>query len=434
MKEIPWRHVHFTGIGGVGMCGLALICRDFGIAVSGTDAAPSNNLTLLSEAGASVAAEHAERLTETPEILVYSTAIPETNPERQAAVDRGIPQCRRGEFLPQLAQFFPVRVSCAGSHGKTTISAMLSHLLRECDLNPGYLVGGMPVGFDRPASAGDREILVTEVDESDATQALMDSTHAIVSNVEDDHCWNVGGPDKLDECFRTFAFRSDRLVTIDSPKTRELFTDHPNVSFISTMALPTDLRIRIPGEHNRVNATLALEVALQLGVTRDSALQALENFGGVDRRMSVRYDSSRVTIVEDYAHHPTEVRATVSALREAYPGRLLTVVFQPHRFERVARYCDEFCDALSQADSVVVTAPFAAWTEDADLADPSRIADGIRVPSRYVDDDYDALAKDLVQITADGSVVAVLGAGDVTKLIKPLTHNFMEREEQAYAD
>lgn len=427
MKTVPWQHLHFTGIGGVGMCGLGLICRDLGIDVSGTDAVPSRNLTLLTDAGATVSTGHTDTLPGTPDCLIYSSAVPEDNTERLIAWQRGIPCYRRGEFLAQLSRLFPTCISCAGSHGKTTISAMLSHLLRECGQNPGYLIGGMPVGFDRPANAGDGHTLVTEVDESDGTQALMESTHAIVSNVDDDHCWSVGGPDKLDDCFRTFGFNSGKLVTVDTPKTRELFADHPDVCF--QMAPPADLELAIPGEHNRINAALALEMAIQLGVDRIAALSALKTFAGVDRRMSVRFDSPRMTIVEDYAHHPTEVRATIAALRDAYPGRTLTVVFQPHRFERIARYRDAFSDALSQADSVVVTAAFSAWTDDGHLAAASRIADGIRVPARYVDDDYEALAKDLAGTTADGGVLAVLGAGDVTKLIEPLTRKFKTGEK-----
>ena len=265
LRQVPWAHVHFTGIGGVGMTGLALILRDFGVRVSGSDAAESRNLALLRERGAQIQVGHDAAHLAQPDLLVYSSAVAEDNPERAAAAERNIRTIRRGEFLAELAAFFPTRVAIAGSHGKTTVSAMLSHILIEVGSEPGYMVGGEVAGRAAPAGAGRGEILVTEVDESDGTQARMQSTHAIVINAEDDHCWSVGGEDALKQCFRDFAAKADFVLAFESPSTRELFGDLRQAEFFPDSAVRTDLELLLPGRHNRINASLAVRLAECLG-------------------------------------------------------------------------------------------------------------------------------------------------------------------------
>ncbi len=417
---MKWRQIHFTGIGGVGMTGLALILADLGVQVSGTDAADPKNLELLAARGVEVHIGHDAKHVGRPDVLVYSTAVPEANCERRCAAKLGIRQVCRGDFLAELAQLFPRRVAVAGSHGKTTVSAMLSHLLIEAGWEPGYLVGGSVTGREFPARAGKGEILVTEVDESDGTQAKMHSTHAIVTNVEDDHCWSLGGVENLKQCFRDFAGNSEYLLAWDTPAARELFGTHPNVEFRSKTYQGPNLRV--PGRHNRSNAALAIRMAVKLGLAEEDARRAILSFQGVDRRLSIRWAENGITVVEDYAHHPTELREAILTLRETWPGARLRVVFQPHRHERVARYAAEFSRVLSQADEVVVTAPFAAWLEDADVADPKVIAANIGgIPAEYSDAPYEELAARLAETAQTGDLIAVIGAGTITKLIEPLT-------------
>ncbi len=425
MQGLPWRHVHFTGIGGVGMTGLALILDDFGVSVSGTDMVSSINTELLSSRGGTIHIGHGADQVTNPDLLVFSSAVRPDNPERQQAEKQGIPQIRRGDFLAELANLFPQRVSCAGTHGKTTCSAMLSHILIETGREPGFMVGGTVPGRDCPATAGAKQVLVTEVDESDATQAKMKSTHAIVTNAEDDHCWSVGGVEKLKECFRTFAGRSDFLLVYDLPETRELFNDHPNVEFLSAAAVRMDLGPRIVGDHNRVNASLCVRMAQKLGVPEADAIASLQTFLGVDRRQSVRFENHMVKLIEDYAHHPTEVRATIQALREMHPDHRLRVVFQPHRFERIARYAADFSRELAAADDVIVVPTFAAWLEDSEKGDPKGIAENIKgTPARFDERPYEELAADLADSTNPGDVLAVFGAGSVTKLVPLLVTAF----------
>lgn len=430
-SPLPWRAVHFVGAGGVGMAGLAHILADWGVAVTGTDAVDSPMLASLAARGLDMRAPHGRTVPADADLVVYSNAVPGDNPERQDAASKGIPTCLRGEFLARLAAYFPAVVAVAGSHGKTTTAAMLAHILRHCGADPGFLVGGSLPGWPRAAGAGARTVLVTEVDESDGTQALMRSTLAVVVNVEDDHCWSLGGIEALEQCFRTFADRAEELLAWDSPAIRRLFADHPAPVFLGEDDLPVE--ISVPGRHNRINASLAVAAAVRLGVDRDAALAALRCFPGVDRRLSVRYRSAAgaAVMVEDYAHHPTELRAALSALRESYPGHRLEVVFQPHRFERVLRYSAEFAACLGTADRVVVCRPFAAWREDASLADPADIVRRIppAVPARYAEESLPELARELAKSPGPAPrAIAVVGAGDIHELIAPLRRELVDAE------
>lgn len=424
--------VHFIGIGGVGMSGLATILAQRGVRVSGSDEADSPVLARLARFGVQVTVGHRPENVGAPALAVFSSAVVPTNPELCEAQRRGVPCCRRGEFLAQLAREFATVVTVAGSHGKTTTSAMLAHILREAGRHPGHLVGGDVNGWDAPAAAGAGHILVTEVDESDGTQALVRSTHALVTNIDDDHCWSLGGVEALEQCFVRFAESAERVYYFDHPTSRRLFAGHRAARLVTDADIPAGLALQLPGLHNRRNATLAVCVARELGIAEGEALAALASFAGVSRRLSERYrspDDSEV-VVEDYAHHPAELRASLQALRERFPRHRLVAVFQPHRFERVKRYGAEFASILdSMADEAVVTAPFAAWLQDGDVADPRDIAEGIRgIPARFWDGSLESMADTLVGDAASGPVLfAVIGAGDIGRLAGLLRERLSER-------
>ena len=424
---LPWKHAHFIGIGGVGMSGLAFILLENGVTVSGSDQAPSLACRRLRVRGATVFTGHdRSHLPAEADLVVYSSAVTEENPERREADRRGLTSLRRGAFLARLATCYDTSVAVAGSHGKTTTTAMLAHILRENGKRPGYLVGGDIPAWPASAAAGAGRILVTEVDESDATQALMSSTYAVVTNVEDDHAWSVGGLEALEHCFREFAHRAASVVAWDTDTTRRLFSDHRDVSFVADTDIAPGLGLPLGGLHNRRNATLACRVARQLGVSPADSRAALASFPGVARRLTCHFrapDGSLI-LLEDYAHHPTELRAVMQTFRNDYPHHALTVVFQPHRFERVKRYSTEFTDILGGADRVVVTAPFAAWRQDAALADPRYIATAIEAcPASYWDGPLEKLAEQLcrqVRGRREPQLIAVVGAGDVAGVIPPL--------------
>lgn len=400
------QRLHFVGVGGAGMVGLARICHEFGAKVSGSDAKDSANLDSLCELGIAVHVGIDPDRVGPVDRVVYSSAIPADHPERALA-----PAVRRGVFLAELATAYRRPVGIAGSHGKTTITAMLSHILHRSGLRNGWLIGGDVPGIPS-AAAGDGDIFVSEVDESDQTQAAFHSVEAIVVNADDDHCWSVGGEAALDACFRSFAANSQHLTAWDSPRTRALFAD--SATYISQV--PDKLRIPQTGEHNRCNAALAVAVAARLGVSEGDAIAAMADFPGVDRRLTLHLEHP-IGLVEDYAHHPTEITASLQALREAHPARHLRVVFQPHRNERVRRYCAEFARALSAADSVIVTPTFDAWVDDAGISKASDIAEACSCKTDYSALPWPALATHIANSAKPGDIIIIMGAGNVAELV-----------------
>ena len=423
-----YRKIHFTGAGGVGVSGLAHIALDMGCDISCSDAADSAVLQRLREHVAERFGEAERRvvvghmsLPEGTELLVYSSAVPESDPERSEASAKGIPQMRRGDFLNLLALDFTIRIAVSGSHGKTTTSAMITHILKRCGMNPGYMIGGNVNGWSRSASLGGGKILVTEVDESDGSQAGFPATMAIVMNIDDDHSWGLGGTRSLERCFIELGLRSRQLLTWRSETTERLFGEWRKAVLVDAPAN----NIPLHGWHNRINAAMAFKVCEMLGVNAHDALVALDDFPGVSRRMSERAkstDGSRV-LVEDYAHHPTELDATLAALRETYPDKRLLVVFQPHRIERVERYGARFAELLSKTDWCCVVETFAAWRTDGRTADvKSLIADKVKPPCPVVANSPEAIAALAAPVWLEGSpaVLAVIGAGDVTRAIAEL--------------
>ncbi len=417
--------VHFIGAGGVGVAGLAHIAADLGWTVTGSDAAPSPMLETLRARGLAVTAPHGDAVPGEPDAVVYSSAIGADNAELADARRRGLRCVRRGEFLGEMARAFRTVVAVAGSHGKTSTTAMLAHICREAGLAPGFLVGGQVNGWPRAAAAGDGSLLVTEVDESDGTQVFTAASLAVVVNVEDDHCWSHGGVARLQDCFVQFARRAGRVLAWESPTVARLFGGWPTVRLAGPADAPAGLAVPQPGAHNRTDATLALLAAEWLGVPEATALAALATFPGVSRRLSVRQRSAdgRRLLVEDYAHHPTELEATLAALRESRPGVPLLVVFQPHRHERVRRYGRRFSELLgAYAERVWVMAPFAAWTaggaERAAAAIAGDIPGGRGV---YVDGGPEAVAASVrAELARRGEAaytLAVIGAGDVTRVV-----------------
>lgn len=438
--SFPWQSVHFIGIGGVGMSGMATILLDARVRVTGSDMAASSFTRRLGVRGVRVCCEHAaENVPADTDVVVFSSAVTDENPEMLAAARLGIRRVRRGEFLAELAQSFPVVVSVAGSHGKTTTTAMLAHILRAAGKRPGYMVGGEVVGWYSPAGAGAGRVLITEVDESDGTQAAMRSTWAVITNIEDDHCWSVGGVHALESCFAQFANRAETVLAWDTPETRRILPAEKLPEFLGDADIPTALALRLPGQYNRRNAALAVRVATALGVPEPTALQALAGFGGAKRRMTLHYrsgDEARA-VIEDYAHHPTELQAFLEAVRAEYPEHCLVAVFQPHRYERIKRYAEEFARILGRADSVVVTQPFAAWRSDDDIADPARIAEAVRDgPSRYFDGTLESLADELIRAVAPGekALFTVIGAGTIAALAPALKRRLTDRELDELAD
>ncbi len=406
------KHLHFIGIGGAGMAPLAQLSLESGITVTGSDSAVSSKSEHLKTLGAKVFAGHkAEQLPPETDLVVYSSAVTEENPERRRASELGIPQLRRGEFLGEFSRRFQRVTAASGSHGKSSITAMLCTILESCNCDSGALVGAAR-NDGESARLGDGDIFVTEVDESDGTHICVAPHLGIVPNIDEDHEWSVGGAEALKENFRTFGRNSRHLLIADTPFLREFFKDHPQLH-----AAPQP--DSFAGFHGFMakNAALAVHGAVLLGIPYDKALEAVSTFSGIERRMGVLAREGEKVILEDYAHHPTEVRSSIELARLLYPGKELYVVFQPHRYARLERFFEGFCTAFSEADQVWVTPVFAAWCESGKVDSPAlcrRLAQGV-----YKPEPWEELAREINAMTGN-KLILLLGAGDISELAQLL--------------
>ena len=328
---------------------------------------------------------------------------------------RGLPVLRRGEALAVTADSYARPVAVSGSHGKTSVSAMLAWLLRELGANPGYMVGGAVTGWESAGAAGDGDLFITEADESDGTHALLHPHLGIVTNVEDDHAWSLGGFEALEHNFRTFAGQSAKLLYCASEETDRLFEDHPQAVRLELDGLPDDF---LPGfgHFQRLDGMIAVKTAESLGFDPAEAGKTLRGFPGVERRLSVRWNGA-ATVIEDYAHHPTELRESIRSLRGLYPGRRLVVIFQPHRYARLERYFDEFTVELKKADRVFVTPVFAAWTGSGKYTSEDLAS---AVGGTALAGSWDEMGARAGLELKTGDVAAIIGAGDLPKILPSL--------------
>ncbi|MEN9359728.1 MAG: hypothetical protein RL095_1263 [Verrucomicrobiota bacterium] len=421
----PWKQVHFVGIGGVGMSGLARLLLAEGVGVSGSDLEDSSYTRRLRAMGAEIAigAHAAEHVPPGTDLLVYSSAVSAENPERLKAQSLGIRQNRRGEFLAELATFFPRLIAVGGSHGKTSCTSMIAWVLKECRVPACWIIGGEPIGLEPAGHCPGAEILVTEADESDGTLACLQPEIGLLLNAEDDHSWSNGGESGLALAFRRFCLNSRHLVY-----GRGGMADAAAEGLDQAIALdPHDpsIGVEVPqlGRHNRFNARVALLAALQLGVEESAARAALARFPGVKRRATIHLQRPGLTLIEDYAHHPTELKAFVQSLAEARPGAFVIAIFQAHRYERVEKYGDEFAVILRAFDRVLYTPPFAAWIPHDQVPPMQRLADITGSTAEVLEgEDWQAHAGNLLaQVPAGRDVViAVIGAATVTRVIPHL--------------
>jgi UDP-N-acetylmuramate--alanine ligase len=430
------------------MVGLALIMHEKGFKVTGSDLKESANTELLREKGIQVFIRHSPEnipKNEKSEIfIVRSSAVSDSNPEFAEALSRGCRHLRRGEFLAELAKTYKCTISIAGCHGKTSVTGIVTHILmlaapatqtrnpkleirnnRTQDyetkkLNPGYMVGGKVTGWKYSGGAGDGNVFVTESDESDGTQIHLKSDVSVVTNVEDDHSWNVGGEEVLYDNFAKFAKNSKKLIYAPCPLADKIFAFHKNkrkIDLASVSAKFADMKDW--GAFQRINAAIAVEAATEIGIDRTEAEKHARTFPGIERRMSVRFQKDGFVLIEDYAHHPTEVSASISALRERFPRYYLRVVFQPHRYARLEKYIDQLACELRKADEVIVVPVFAAWTEKGKVSSEDLVAK-IGKNAKFADSDWQILAGKLSSSMRKNEVLAIIGAGDIDELIKYL--------------
>jgi UDP-N-acetylmuramate--alanine ligase len=431
----PWsgRRLHLIGIGGAGMSGYARVAVQLGATVSGSDAAGSARLEELRDQGIEVAVGHrAGNVPDGDDVeVVHSTAIPASNVERRAAAERGIPDRPRADLLAELSALRKV-IAVAGAHGKTTTSSMVAHVLIACGMDPGYLIGGELRSTGRNADWGTGEWLVVEADESDRSMLALDVDIAVVTNVELDHHATYGSLAELRAAFRAFLAGAPQAVLWERPDVVAL-RDGPYVAFdvpepvlepgaVRFAWRGTEVRVPVPGAHNARNAAAALEAATLAGADPERAASALASFGGAGRRFQrLGTTPSGAEVIDDYAHHPTEVAATIAAARTLSPRRLVAV-FQPHLYSRTAALAHEFGAALAGADLPCVLDVYPARERAEDFPGVS----GLRVAEATVDaapgrevlwlPELDAAERVLRSRLRSGDLCLVLGAGNVDAL------------------
>ncbi|MCK5834237.1 MAG: hypothetical protein KAG98_00715 [Lentisphaeria bacterium] len=430
MINLDYESVHFIGIGGVGMSGMATILKESGTKVTGSDLVSNHSIIGLRSSGIEIkiGPHQTFNVSKDCDLVVFSSAVGTSNPEMIEAKRRGIPVIRRGLFLAELGKSFPFTIAVSGSHGKTTTTAMLVHIFKSLELNPAYMVGGAVATWSTNASLGSGKVFITEIDESDGTQSYFEPDLSIILNIEDDHAWSAGGKDQLFESFKTVAQKSKQCFSWKGAHTQELLSTIGTVIMVSDENLDPKLTVPQIGQHNLIDATMALQAALAYGLKKDDVIKALSTFPGVKRRMTKHGEDldRQLLLLEDYAHHPTELACFYEALQEVANGRKLVIIFQPHRYERIKRYHHEFSLVLAKFDQVILLPPFAAWKADQSLADPklllSELVEGQGIYWQGTPDELPAYALKFFPI--EQVIVSVVGAGDIAKLVEPLTQAF----------
>ncbi|MDQ3728155.1 MAG: Mur ligase domain-containing protein [Actinomycetota bacterium] len=436
MSRSDWngRKLHFIAIGGAGMSGLALVAHRLGASVSGSDRAESGYLERLRSAGLEPSVGHDDRSLPPDAEVVVSTAIAADNPELERARDRGQRVVHRGALLAELCAAGRL-IAVAGTHGKTTTTGMIVHAMRAIGEDPTFFIGGELPGAGEegePANAGlgTGGWVVAEADESDASFLELHPEVAVVTNVELDHHARWGSRAELFGAFEKFAAPAsgavlgaepglDVIASAAGPGTRVERFDHSSPG-------PAPLELSVPGRHNALNARAALAAIGLAGADVDGAATALANFPGMLRRQELKGTRAGALIYDDYAHHPTEVRATLSALRELRPKRLIAV-FQPHLYSRTKALSDEFGEALAAADEVGVLDVYAAREEP---TGPLEGVSGLRVARAAADHaggkrvlwlgDRATAARVLAPRLEEGDLLVTIGAGDIFRLAEDL--------------
>jgi UDP-N-acetylmuramate--alanine ligase len=445
-------HIHLVGIGGSGMSGIAEVLLTLGYKVTGSDVGASDTIRRLEELGGTVFIGHQESNVEGAQVVVVSSAIAASNPEIRAARAKVIPVIPRAEMLAELMRL-KYGIAIAGAHGKTTTTSMVASILAQAGLDPTFVIGGKVNAMGTHARLGRSDLLIAEADESDGSFLRLSPSIVVVTNIDREHLDHYGSMEGLQEAFLEFInkipFYGVAIVCADDPWIRKLLprvvkryhtygmSDFSGVltsdlfaTDIETKAMGVEFRahyrdqklgpfrIRIPGVHNVANALAAIGVALELDVPVDLIRAGLAAFAGVERRFQIRGEKNGIVVVDDYGHHPTEIRATLAAARAAWQ-RPLIVVFQPHRFSRTRDLIDEFAKAFELADRVYVLDIYPAGEAPIPGITGQMMADTIRAsghPSvQWLNRDSGLITK-LREDLREGDVLLTLGAGDVWKV------------------
>ncbi len=458
------RHVHFIGVGGIGMSGLAEILRTLEFDVSGSDLKEGEATRRLARLGVRVDIGHTGANVANADVVVFSSAITDSNPEIVEARALGIPVITRAEMLAELMRV-KYGVAIAGSHGKTTTTSLVATVLRAAGFDPTVVVGGRMAALGSNARLGAGDLLVAEADESDGSFLRLTPTIAAVTNIDPEHLDFYGSHEALKEAFVQFVgkvpFYGLAVLCLDHPHVQDLLPKmrrryvtyglSPQADYSARAVSHEGVRttfvayrrgeplgefsLSMPGQHNVLNCLAAVAIADELEVPLDVMKESLATFHGVARRFSIVGEVENVLLVDDYGHHPAEVMATLNAARRGFTGRV-HVAFQPHRYTRTAHLFDEFTRAFNEADSVFVTDIYAAGEKPIEGVTAEALAEAIRQHGhqnvRY-EGDRAVLSSKIAAEARPGDVVIALGAGDINKILSHIGAEISSRGGRAAA-
>lgn len=438
--------IHFVGIGGIGMSGIAEVLLNLGYKVSGSDLRESDTTERLRSLGGQIFIGHAAENLTNVDVVVTSTAVQNDNPEVIEAKRHMVPVIPRAEMLAELMRM-KYGIAIAGTHGKTTTTSMVATVLTHAGIDPTIVIGGKLNTLGSNAKLGQGQFLVAEADESDGSFLTLSPTIAVVTNIDADHLdFYTGGIEEIKDTFVSFINKvpfyglailclEDRNITEIIPRIKKRFMTYGLSSQSDLRATHVrldgfqtsftahykgyrlgDISFNMPGAHNVLNALACTAVALELDVPFDKIQEGFAQFGGVGRRFSVKGDKNGIMVVDDYGHHPAEIRATLSAARNGWPERRLVVAFQPHRYSRTKELFNEFVTCFYDADVLVLTDIYAASEQPIPGVTAERLADEIQRHGQrdvtYIADRND-LPDHLAGIVKEGDIVITLGAGNI---------------------
>ncbi len=455
------KHIHFVGIGGVGMSGIAEVLHNLGYVVSGSDLRESETTRRLASLGIRILIGHTAGNINGADVVVRSSAVAPDNPEILAARQRLTPVIQRAEMLAELMRL-KYGVAVAGTHGKTTTTSMVAGVLARGGLDPTMVIGGRVGALGSNAKLGRGDFLVAEADESDGSFLKLSPTVAVVTTLDAEHLDHYGHLEAIKEAFLAFInkvpFYGAAVLCLDQehiqallPRVEKRFVTYGLRAQADLMARDIrfkgmhsqfevalkhhplgQLRLRVPGLHNVYNALAAVAVGLELEIEFPLIREALEEFAGVDRRFQVKGEVDGILVVDDYGHHPAEIRATLGAAKGGF-GRRTVVLFQPHRYTRTQALLSEFWTAFYEADLLVVSEIYAAGEAPIPGVSGSQIAEGATEHGhkavRYIPD-RDAIAETIVPELQPGDLVITLGAGDIWKVGDEVLQRLRDRYEK----
>lgn len=450
--------VHFVGIGGSGMSGIAEVMLSLGYEVQGSDLNSNNQTERLENLGARIYIGHSSENIKDADAIVVSSAVEDDNPEIIYAKKQLMPVVSRAEMLAELMRF-RYSVAVSGTHGKTTTTSLIASILAEGGLDPTFVIGGRLKSADTNARLGQGEYLVAEADESDASFIHLKPMLAVVTNIDADHMSTYDGDiEKLKKSFikflRNLPFYGLAVICIDDLGVNDVIHEirrsvisyginddadirATNIVFnASTTEFDVvkkssedilHIKLRLPGLHNVRNALAAIAVADELQVSNKVIIKSLSKFEGIDRRFqligNIETESGTVMLVDDYGHHPTEIEATLAAAKSGWPGKRIILIFQPHRYSRTQDLMDDFVNALSEVDVLILLDVYAAGEEPIPGADGRALAKAIRTRASIEPifaDSFDNLQKILLNLIKDGDFILTMGAGDISSYVSDL--------------